>query len=519
MTVRPSDWERPQDYEFCMVFPVQQRDFTEKGKGYVKILRKLGFELYAFFGIREEKEIFVLVRTPIDKLRAFADSVDFKLKMNAVEIQKALEAGNEESGIAPIFIDHRPDITHMTPFQHIYCKYSNAADEKLYQFDDGLPHCFSEIVRLKLAALIVESRPADGSQNLKIRRYIRSGWLLACYPLHDKKKADELMHEWRKYPLQKLPLDRFKNYFGQKVGMYFAFLDHFAISLVLPAIVGLPLQIAVFATGNYSAEFLPYFALLIALWAVTTLELWKRKERGIALEWGSIDFEQTEVDRPDFRGETITSFIDGTKVKFFPSKTRAAYGQQSSLVVISLIALTVGVVASIYILRSKLAHTSLKDKAQIIASVANAVSIQTLNYVYYFLATALSERENHRTDTEFEDSMIIKLFLFQFVNSYASFYYLAFAAEWIGECHGDGCMKTLSLNVGVIYGVNLFFGNFLELLLPYLSYRYKYKKESEASKDDMSVPEREYLLDKVWDRDRVRVPPFPLPTRTRQPPV
>jgi hypothetical protein len=58
-------------------------------------------------------------------------------------------------------------------------------------------------------------------------------------------------------------------------------------------------------------------------------------------------------------------------------------------------------------------------------------------------------------------------------------------------------MKTLSLNVAIIYSANLFTGNLLELLLPYLSYRYKYKKESEASKDEMSVPEREYLLDKV----------------------
>lgn len=35
---------------------------------------------------------------------------------------------------------------------------------------------------------------------------------------------------------------------------------------------------------------------------------------------------------------------------------------------------------------------------------------------------------------QFEDSMITKIFLFQFVNSYASFFYLAFVAKTMGEC-------------------------------------------------------------------------------------
>ena len=37
--------------------------------------------------------------------------------------------------------------------------------------------------------------------------------------------------------------------------------------------------------------------------------------------------------------------------------------------------------------------------------------------------------ENHRTQTQFEDSLILKLFGFQFVNSYSSLYYIAFFRE------------------------------------------------------------------------------------------
>ena len=39
--------------------------------------------------------------------------------------------------------------------------------------------------------------------------------------------------------------------------------------------------------------------------------------------------------------------------------------------------------------------------------------------------------ENHRTQTQFEDSLILKLFGFQFVNSYSSLYYIAFFREVI----------------------------------------------------------------------------------------
>jgi hypothetical protein len=42
----------------------------------------------------------------------------------------------------------------------------------------------------------------------------------------------------------------------------------------------------------------------------------------------------------------------------------------------------------------------------------------SLNEVYARIAVVLTEFENHRTQTGFEDALILKTFLFQFVNSY-----------------------------------------------------------------------------------------------------
>ena len=41
----------------------------------------------------------------------------------------------------------------------------------------------------------------------------------------------------------------------------------------------------------------------------------------------------------------------------------------------------------------------------------------------------MTKWENHRTQSEFEDSFILKSFLFQCVNSYTSFFYIAFVRK------------------------------------------------------------------------------------------
>ena len=49
-----------------------------------------------------------------------------------------------------------------------------------------------------------------------------------------------------------------------------------------------------------------------------------------------------------------------------------------------------------------------------------------LNVIYRKVAKRLTEWENHRTQSEFEHSLIVKNFIFQFVNSYISLFYIAF---------------------------------------------------------------------------------------------
>lgn len=264
-----SGWARDlaDDFEFCIILPLNKGKLSNRSEGYVKKMRQLGFDIFAYTNLNDSEELYVLIRTPLDKLKAFADNTNFPLLLNSDEIEQRLKADGIE-------IAHRPEIVRFKPTEKIYGKFSNKDEHfELYWREPNAQHPFREIVRLKLTALILESRAVGGAQSLKIRRYLSSGWWKGCFPLHNRSVTDVLEKKWLRYPTQKLPLTDMKDYFGEKITLNFAFMEHYTFCLSVPALVGLPFQIAVFATGNYSADFLPFFSFFIALWSVTMLEV------------------------------------------------------------------------------------------------------------------------------------------------------------------------------------------------------------------------------------------------------
>lgn len=60
------------------------------------------------------------------------------------------------------------------------------------------------------------------------------------------------------------------------------------------------------------------------------------------------------------------------------------------------------------------------------AALLNLVIIMLLTRVYNRLALWMTNFENPRTQTEYEDSFTFKIFLFEFVNFYSSLIYIAF---------------------------------------------------------------------------------------------
>ena len=72
--------------------------------------------------------------------------------------------------------------------------------------------------------------------------------------------------------------------------------------------------------------------------------------------------------------------------------------------------------------------------ATTIPSILNAVQIIFFNAIYSSLAYILTNYENHRTQSSYERALILKTFIFQFLNSYSLLFYIAFFKQSITGC-------------------------------------------------------------------------------------
>ena len=71
--------------------------------------------------------------------------------------------------------------------------------------------------------------------------------MLACFALHDYEKLYEVSTQW--LPLAVMPwnqpFDLMREYFGEKISLYFVFMGHYTYWLIAPAFIGFVLQIAI----------------------------------------------------------------------------------------------------------------------------------------------------------------------------------------------------------------------------------------------------------------------------------
>jgi len=131
------------------------------------------------------------------------------------------------------------------------------------------------------------------------------------------------------------------------------------------------------------------------------------------------------------------------------------------------------------------------DEAQagIITSLLNAVQIQVLNYIYQNVAIFLNDYENHRTDTSYENTLMAKTFIFQFVNSFASLFYIGFIKPYIQNLDPcvvnvntgyNDCMVELQVNLGAIFLSRLTTGSIMAVVLPLVMKKIAEMKETKG---------------------------------------
>ncbi|XP_065094795.1 anoctamin-1 [Ochlerotatus camptorhynchus] len=432
-------------------------------------------------------------------------------------------------------------------------------DKCSLQFDLKQACFFTAAIRSRIVQFILDrKRFLNDSNNdyaFGIERLITDDVYIAAYPLHDGEinvhgSMRHLLYtkwaavsKWYRYQ----PLDYVKEYFGVKIGLYFAWLGYYTYMLLLASIVGIMCFIYSWKTLKYNTpskeicskeniinmcplcdHWCDYwelsetclharvtylfdnpttvlFAIFMSFWAALFLELWKRYSAEITHRWDLTGFDiHEEHPRPQYlarlahvRRKKINAVTntEEPQVPYWRMKLPATI--LSFSVVLLLVCLAIVAVLAVVLYRMSVLATlsvygdEVTTSAAILFTTATAATINlclivVFNWMYTYLAEWLTERELLRTQTEFDDSLTLKIYLLQFVNYYASIFYIAFfKGKFIGypgnynrffnfrqeECGFGGCLMELCIQLGIIMIGKQAVNTALEMAIP-LFYRW-----------------------------------------------
>ncbi|XP_076443628.1 anoctamin-8-like isoform X2 [Babylonia areolata] len=323
------------------------------------------------------------------------------------------------------------------------------------------------------------------------------------FPLHCQRDLIYLRQAWVLSFLKYQPLDSITEYFGVKIGMYFAFLGHYTKWLVFPAFLGVVLWLLQGTSQWWEDVNWVMFSIVNVLWATLYIINWKRTGATLAYRWGTLDKKDDLLKdpRPLFKGDLQKSPVTGHLEPYYPAWKRNLFRYCISTPIILLFLLLVFyVMLLIFELQEWVNRLVVGGDIPCFLrfgpKVLMAVVIAMLDEVYKTVAIWLNNKENHRLEETHETNLVIKLVLFQFVNSFLSLFYIAFYLR---------DMDRLRETLAALLITRQILGNLKEVLLPLLRWKgrlytmgYKMAGEMSSGKLDREVEKVTQVYRRKW---------------------
>ncbi|XP_028917046.1 anoctamin-5 isoform X2 [Ornithorhynchus anatinus] len=336
---------------------------VERRREFEKNLLKAGLELETEDKKDSEdgKTYFVKIHAPWEVLATYAEVLNIKMPIRESDLpptkDNLLECISEPFRL-PEKIMH-PEVDYFTaPF--------SKQKQELFIIEDENSF-FLPSTRNRIVYYILSRCPygtEEGKKKFGIKRLLSNGTYTAAYPLHDcqywKKAKDQncgnerytLYTEWARFLrfYKEQPLDLIRRYYGEKIGIYFAWLGFYTEMLFFAAVVGAicffyglftmdenmsskeicdssiggkiimcplcdekcePWRLnSTCASSEYSYLFdnvaTLFFAIFMGIWVTLFLEFWKRRQARLEYEWDLVDFEEEQQQlqlRPEYEAK------------------------------------------------------------------------------------------------------------------------------------------------------------------------------------------------------------------------
>lgn len=439
---------------------------------FLKILQEdIKLEVKLFYS-RDKDEIFCKMRASEQNLKTQADLSDYKLQ---IELDRSIEPKADFRQVAPYApFEKRDDVASSSDIQFCHSdleskfkKYNKLTQKKVREYNRGEHTVLRYKDKVRLIFEMINNY-------VDINSTLTHSIVVTHYPIHNQVELKDLNDNWARISnfFKKQDLKKIRLYFGEKVALYFAWMSFYNMWMIWPTIIGIGVSILQkwFAdlydhSSSYTVSELSlmFFSIFLAVSSTVFDRLWARKEKELSWRWGMVNVEEVEHQRPQFKGVFKKDPISGRMKKISePNIWDYIKGSMAFTVTLLFVGISISAISAIFIFRS-----TLGSDLQRYCGIINAFQIKVLNIIYRYVATWMNNWQNFETDNQYVDSLTIKLYVFTFVNSYASLVYVAFIKD-PEIVNGVEQPVIEALNIQLIYmcGTQMCL-NLVELGLPY----------------------------------------------------
>ncbi|KAJ3127464.1 hypothetical protein HK098_006346 [Nowakowskiella sp. JEL0407] len=303
--------------------------------------------------------------------------------------------------------------------------------------------------RIRLQYRILTSLPQDGGAGIDVDKNREVG-VIGLFPLHDETFNADWIHDWStQFWISNSDLTTVRNHYGEQIAYYFSFLKAYTENLLIPASFSLlslirPSLAFPSATDLYPIPVPP--TMLIPLWTILFVEVFRRREMDLAVSWGSLHVSRSDKRAASFSPDFyVKDPLTGKKIGKSTTWKRVL---KQSVVFPVVVTMAIGLgaaVTAVNILEVLVAEHydgDYKKAAQLIPSIAYSISIGPLKSFCFALAKKLNKWENHESEKESEKQLARKEFIFNSLLSFASI----FLATYIYVPFGHVLFPALAKN-------------------------------------------------------------------------